>query len=479
MARPHAVALPSVRVAEYTVVTNVFAFLAVAVLSGSLAEGLRRADHRLAEASSAIADLKAINQHIIDSLTSGLATTDQAGRLLTFNRAAEVITGVSAAAVVGRTAVEVLQLPQEFGALLARDQGRRTSRVDYTYHAKGVPRDIGLSATDLVTADGREGSLLTFQDVTDLRRLERDARRKQRLAAVGEMAAGIAHEIRNPLASLRGSIQVLRQELTLSDEQAQLMDIVLRESERLNDTISSFLSYARPQRRQTTRFEVGKVLRETAILLRNSSEVRDDHAIEVSVAPDEVMYVADEHQLRQIVWNLATNGLRAMPNGGRLLLAVSLEPLTAAADGGDLVLSVSDEGVGIPAEDLDGIFQPFHGDVRAGQRPGPGHRAPHRERPRWRDSGGVDRRTWDLGARSAPAQDGSRSGRMRQRRASGQLARTSGQRRKTACRHSVRGSTRLVPGASSNPQKRRYDRSSPRSACSPWPPASGPQHSRS
>ena len=292
------VVLPSVRVAEYTVVTNVFAFVAVAVLSGSLAEGLRRADHRLAEASSAIADLKAFNQHIIDSLTSGLATTDRAGRLLTFNRAAELITGISAAHVLGQPAVDVLQLPPEFGALLARDQGRRTSRVDYTYRAKGAARDIGLSATDLLTADGREGSLLTFQDVTDLRRLERDARRKQRLAAVGEMAAGIAHEIRNPLASLRGSIQVLRQELTLSDEQAQLMDIVLRESERLNETISSFLSYARPQRRQTTRFEVGKVLRETAILLRNSSEVRDDHTIEVSVAPDEVMYEADEHQLR-------------------------------------------------------------------------------------------------------------------------------------------------------------------------------------
>ncbi len=360
------VALPSVRVAEYTVVTNVFAFLAVAVLSGSLAEGLRRADHRLAEASTAIADLKAFNQHIIDSLTSGLATTDRSGHLMTFNRAAELITGVSAAAVLGQPAVDVLQLPPEFGALLARDQGRRTSRVDYTYHAKGAARDIGLSATDLVTADGREGSLLTFQDVTDLRRLERDARRKQRLAAVGEMAAGIAHEIRNPLASLRGSIQVLRQELTLSDEQAQLMDIVLRESERLNETISSFLSYARPQRRQTTRFEVGKVLRETAILLRNSSEVRDDHTIEVSVAPDEVLYEADEHQLRQIVWNLATNGLRAMPNGGRLLLAVSLEPLTATVEGGDLVLAVSDEGVGIPAEDLDGIFQPFHGTFGRG-----------------------------------------------------------------------------------------------------------------
>ena len=117
-----------------------------------------------------------------------------------------------------------------------------------------------------------------FQDVTDVRRLERDARLRQRLAAVGEMAAGIAHEIRNPLASMSGSIQVLRQELPLSEDQAQLMDIVLRESERLNDTIRSFLAYARPQRLSdgTTRRE--KVLQDAALLLRNSAEVQPHHS---------------------------------------------------------------------------------------------------------------------------------------------------------------------------------------------------------
>src|SRR6185295_2724473 len=130
--------------------------------------------------------------------------------------------------------------------------------------------EIGLSATHLETPGGRAGFLITFQDLTDIKRLENDARLRQRLAAVGEMAAGIAHEIRNPLASMSGSIQILRQELPLSAEQEQLMDIVLRESERLNDSIRSFLAYARPQRFAVARLDVGKVVQDAALLLRNS-----------------------------------------------------------------------------------------------------------------------------------------------------------------------------------------------------------------
>jgi two-component system sensor histidine kinase PilS (NtrC family) len=359
--------LPPVRVAEYTLATNIVGFFAVALLSGSLADGLRRADRRLAQASTAIADLKAFNQHVIDSLTSGLATTDRTGRLLTFNRAAEAITGHAASSAIGRRAADVLQVPVDLTEALLRDlDGHRARRADYTYRTReGGAREIGLSATHLVTSDGRAGYLLTFQDVTEIRRLEREARRKQRLAAVGEMAAGIAHEIRNPLASLRGSIQVLRQELSLSDEQAQLMDIVLRESERLNETIRSFLSYARPQRREPARVDVGRLLEETAILLRNGSDVREDHAIDAAPGPGRVFFDADPDELRQIVWNLATNGLRAMPAGGRLTLSASIEASHANAPA-TLVLRVDDQGVGIPAAELDGIFQPFHGAFAGG-----------------------------------------------------------------------------------------------------------------
>jgi signal transduction histidine kinase len=196
---------------------------------------------------------------------------------------------------------------------------------------------------------------LTFQDVTNTRKLERNAAIQSRLAAVGEMAAGIAHEIRNPLASMSGSIQILRQELPLSSEQEQLMDIVLRESERLNTTIRSFLAYARPQHFQIARFDVRRALNDAALLLRNSSEVGDQHLIEVDVPSQEVWYEADEGQIKQIVWNLATNGLRAMPHGGRLGLFGAVDPA------GGVVLTVKDEGIGIPAEELDSLFQPFHG----------------------------------------------------------------------------------------------------------------------
>jgi two-component system sensor histidine kinase PilS (NtrC family) len=175
------------------------------------------------------------------------------------------------------------------------------------------------------------------------------------------MAAGIAHEIRNPLASMSGSIQILRQELSLNSEQEQLMDIVLRESERLNTTIRSFLAYARPQRFHITRHDVRRALNDTALLLRNSAEVHDGHVIDVDLPTAELWYEADEGQIKQIVWNLATNGLRAMPRGGRLQLSAAVE---SSSEG--VVLMVRDEGIGIPADELEGLFQPFHGTFAKG-----------------------------------------------------------------------------------------------------------------
>jgi len=354
--------LPVRAIARYTVALNVFGFFAVALLSGSLAESVRSAGVRLEQASTEIADLQAFNQHVIDSLPSGLATTDTTHRILTFNRAAEIITGVPSASAVGRTIDDVLQLPAAVMASIDSDlRSAGTRRHEFRHRPAGASLEIevGLTATHLETPGGRAGFLFSFQDVTNIKKLERDAAMQQRLAAVGEMAAGIAHEIRNPLASMSGSIQILRQDLPLTSEQEQLMDIVLRESERLNTTIRSFLAYARPQRFQIERFDVRRVLNDTALLLRNSSEVREAHVILVDVPAEELWYEADEGQIKQIVWNLATNGLRAMPDGGRLRLI-------GRTDDEGVVLVVRDEGVGIPPEDLDGLFQPFHGSFAKG-----------------------------------------------------------------------------------------------------------------
>jgi two-component system sensor histidine kinase PilS (NtrC family) len=359
--------LPPKHVALYTVGLNVFGLLAVAGLSGYLAEGLRRADERLEEASHQIADLQAFSRHIIDSLTSGLATTDTAGTILTFNRAAEQICGLPASSAIGVHAVDVLQLPREVEALVAGTrEGPRTLRVEFAF-ARPDRRhiEIGMSTAPLMTPRGETGFVLTFQDVTESRRHDREARVQQRLAAVGEMAAGIAHEIRNPLASMSGSMQILRQELPLTADQAQLMDIVLRESERLNETIRSFLAYAKPQRDAVGRLDIRNVVTDTARLLGNNTHLGGAHEIAVDVPDTETWCEADENQIRQVIWNLATNGLRAMPDGGRLLLSVVAQPAEGSRPDA-VLLAVEDEGVGIAPEELDGIFQPFRGGFARG-----------------------------------------------------------------------------------------------------------------
>ena len=357
--------LPAVNVAQYTVALNAIGFFGVALLSGSLAERARRGEAQLEQATEEIADLQAFNQYVLDNLLSGLATADADNRLLTFNRSAMMITGYAGALPIGEPAADILQLPPGFAASLSQDLARiRSKRMDYVFRqSSGAAIEVGLSVAALPLPDGSRGYLYTFQDVTDIRRFEQNARLQQRLAAVGEMAAGIAHEIRNPLASMSGSMQMLKQELPLSSDQAQLMDIVLKESERLNQTIKSFLAYARPQRLAVQALDLRQVVQDTVWLLRNRSEVSDDHGVDSRLDAAPVSVDADESQIRQIVWNLATNGLRAMPAGGALCVSAVNE-----TEAGVLrrVLLVEDQGVGIPPEEIDSIFQPFRGSFGKG-----------------------------------------------------------------------------------------------------------------
>jgi two-component system sensor histidine kinase PilS (NtrC family) len=340
------VVLPTPRFAFYSVALTAAGFVAVGRLTGFLAESLHSADIRLERASTTLADLQVYNQHVIDSMTGGLAATDVHGRVLMVNRAAETITGEMAAHVLGRTVAEVLQLPGELRKSVAEIVGDgRTQRAEYRYlRRSGQTIEVGLSVGPLVGKKGQLGYLFTFQDLTEYKAQEREEQRQKRLAAIGEMAAGIAHEIRNPLASMSGSMQLLRQELHLSTEQAQLFDIVARESDRLNDTIRNFLAYARPSTPKIARVDVRQVLKEAAQLIRNNPECQSLHRVDLHVPETEVVCEADEAQIRQILWNLATNGIRAMPKGGVLTLATR----TSAA-------AVADR-----------IFQPFHGGFAKG-----------------------------------------------------------------------------------------------------------------
>lgn len=360
--------LPVPQVGLFNVVLNIFGFFALALLAGSLAERVTRADVRLERATEEMADLQAFNQYVLDHLLSGLATADSQNRLLTFNKSAMAITGVSDDVLVGRPAADVLQLPESFVTSMDADLLRvRSKRTDFQYRRPdGSVLDLGLSVASLPLPlpSGGSGYLYTFQDVTETKRLERTARLQQRLAAVGEMAAGIAHEIRNPLASMSGSMQMLRQELSLSGDQAQLMDIVLKESDRLNQTIKSFLSYAKPQKLSISRLDLRTLVLETAALLRNSPDVGERQPVVTDVPDRAVPVDADEGQLRQILWNLATNGLRAMPEGGEIRLAAREE--TGAEAQRLALLEVSDQGVGIAADEIDLIFQPFRGSFGKG-----------------------------------------------------------------------------------------------------------------
>ncbi len=359
--------LPPRRVGFFIAGLNIFGVMAVAALSGYLAERLRRTGAALEQASDQIAGLQAFSEHVISSLTAGLVTTDIDGQILTFNSAAASITGIPAIQAIDRRAAEVLTLPAEFVEMFGTREARtKLPRVEYGFRCPdGREIVLGISTAILRTPRGEVGFVFTFQDVTEARRQEREARIQHRLAAVGEMAAGIAHEIRNPLASMSGSLQILRQELPLSDEQSQLMDIVLRESDRLNETIRSFLAYAKPQRSALSRIDVRQVVTDAGTLLQNSAELTEAHSIHCDVPPDPVWCLADEAQIRQIVWNLATNGLRSMADGGRLTLSAS----HAVAEAGKppmVTLAVTDEGIGIEPDELDGILQPFHGGFERG-----------------------------------------------------------------------------------------------------------------
>jgi signal transduction histidine kinase len=188
--------------------------------------------------------------------------------------------------------------------------------------------------------------------------MEEQVRRQERLATVGSLAAGIAHEIRNPLASLSGSIQVLRGEMELTDDNKRLMDIVVRETDRLNTIITEFLEYARPKATQTEQIELRSILDETIMLLKNSRDFHDNVLVTRDVEPH-IMLKGDTQRLRQVFWNLLINACQVMPNGGTLTITASLVSL-ANKDKTVCEIIISDTGQGIAQEELRKIFDPFY-----------------------------------------------------------------------------------------------------------------------
>ncbi|HYJ48133.1 MAG TPA: ATP-binding protein, partial [Pyrinomonadaceae bacterium] len=220
--------------------------------------------------------------------------------------------------------------------------------------AEGLRLRLGFSIFPLFAESGETtGLVITFQDLTQVRALEETSRRQDRLAAVGRVAASIAHEIRNPLAAMRGSIQVLRSEMDSDSSQAELMEIILRESDRLNRIITDYLTYARPRSHAHTGVDLRDLLRETFTLLRHSPEIKDSHTLEEDYTDEEMMVSADASQLKQVFWNIARNAVQAMPKGGTL--RAELRPTA----GNRRRITFKDTGVGMSPDQVEHLFEPF------------------------------------------------------------------------------------------------------------------------
>ncbi len=333
------------------------AFLVVGLLSGRLAERQSRSDVRLQAARKSLANLRALHERIVASIRSGVVTTDLEGRIYTFNAAAHEITGYTEETIRGQDASILFgEMKDNFAETLrAVEKGVTSPRFETScLTSEGMRLRLGYSISPLNSEVGEmTGMVITFQDLTQVRSLEETSRRQDRLAAIGRMAASIAHEIRNPLAAMRGSIQMLRSEVESDSSQAALMEIILRESDRLNQIITDFLSYARPRSLVQARVEVGNLLNQTFALLRHSPEIAANQIVEAEVPEEPVFADADENQLKQVFWNLARNALQAMPQGG------TLRATLAKNSNNRLRIAFSDTGRGMSPEQVEHLFEPF------------------------------------------------------------------------------------------------------------------------
>ncbi len=338
----------------YNLVVNFVAFYLVAVLTSMLAGRAARAERELEAKRRGLADLEVVHRDVIQSITSGLATTDTGGRVTSLNRAGEGILRQREAELIGRPIEEVLR-PLPWASLVERPGAPgEPLRSQLELVRDGEAVHLGFSISRLTDAAGtHRGYNVVFQDFTRWRRLEEQVRITDRMAAVGELAAGIAHEIGNPLAAISGSVQMLSRSLSGDPAHQKLLAILLKESQRLDRTIKGFLRFARPRERSVVEFDVAHLLSENFELLRNSDEVAAHHRLELTVEPPSVRMVADPDQVSQIFWNLARNALKAMPEGGRL-------DVGGEARDGTYRIRFRDTGRGMAEAERANLFHPFH-----------------------------------------------------------------------------------------------------------------------
>ncbi len=361
---------------------NFCAFFIIAFLSGFLAGKLHRTHEELIEKSGSLMALQAFHENVVRHMGDGLLTTDTEWKITSFNNAAERITGCPQEETVGRFLKDLFPFFEKKLSSHFFKTSHRPYRDEVIIKRKDSDNiNIGTNLSPLFDkTDQIRGYIMVFQDLTYLKDMEKKLVRTERFAAIGQISASLAHEIRNPLASLSGSIQVLKGELKLSGSNIRLMDIVVEETDRLNQIISQFLDYANPKPPKFIDTEIEPIITDTVILLKNNKELNGNIEIEMRFNGDGIMCRVDPRQIKQILWNLCLNGIQAMPKGGCLKIVTgkwnSASPHMGSrsffADdrrrSGDLPrkrsspmlkIDIIDEGEGIDQEHKMKIFEPF------------------------------------------------------------------------------------------------------------------------
>jgi two-component system, NtrC family, sensor histidine kinase PilS len=346
---------PGMGALQAIIFVNLFGYLAVAYLAGLLAAKLRQVDVKLKDTSGALADLQALHENIIQSITGGLVTTGLDGYVTLANTSAQKLLERPEADLLGKP------IGQMFLDPLPTIVSERAHGEVRFVASNGFCKTLRVMASTLaVPGRNTMGFVYTFDDLTEIRRLERDLRIQDRLAAVGRLAAAIAHEIRNPLTSIAGSVSMLSGIADLSDEHRQLLHIVMRESDRLNGIITDFLAYSRGKQYQFSNVDLLPLLEDTLTLLEHRLVAQNTGIrIERSYNVPQAMTMADGDKIKQVFWNFCENAVRAMSSGG--VLKVSLEQI-----GEDWQINFADTGPGMSRQLVEKIFEPFQSQFEGG-----------------------------------------------------------------------------------------------------------------
>jgi two-component system sensor histidine kinase PilS (NtrC family) len=340
------------RMLGFWILSNLLAFFAVAYLGSVLAQMLSSKGVELEEKREELKDLRAFNEDIIDSMRGGLVTTDLEGRILVVNRAGCEITGMTPLMLERKQIREVL--PGFWLTDAATDVGFLASRKETELRTpSGEHRFLGLSVSPLRSGQNQvSGYVFNFQDLTELKRLEREVATKERLAAVGRLSAAIAHEIRQPLTAMTGALKQLARLAPLEEDDKRLVQIVSRESERLNQIISDFLDYSREKNYNLAEADLVPLVDEALTLIEKGPSFAGKFRIERQYRVQRSIARVDRDRIKQVFWNLCNNALRAMPGGG--VLTVSLE-----AESDWVRIGIHDTGIGIDALQAAKLFEPF------------------------------------------------------------------------------------------------------------------------